>query len=251
MSRRCEIDPFENSVDVCGTCFGEFCESCLVMMKRRKYPLCRECALIAAGVRHQKPKRRGARKTANSRREELRAAPARPPIFEYFDAADEVEMIETAGPDADSVPSVHAASSSPAPKAPPSTSDDASAHAVVSAIDRLAEYEQKAGSKHGNGDEIVLEQPGQGSPADSEPIQFRNPRPYIAATDTPSSTELRLDVSTGPKSIGELMTEPIQQTSATNRQSDDHDSDPYEELPAEIVDDRGEWVPPVLRPADA
>ncbi len=86
MNGRCETDPFDQAVNVCPSCYGEFCPQCLVKTRGRKHPLCRECAIVASGVRSgAKPVPRGDRKTAKKRRTALQKAPVAE-SFRYFDA---------------------------------------------------------------------------------------------------------------------------------------------------------------------
>lgn len=89
MYGRCETDPFDQATDVCDSCYGEFCAACTVTTKGRKHPICKECTIIASGVRPgAKPLLRGSKKTANKRRKALKAAPPAPRSFEYFDDTD-------------------------------------------------------------------------------------------------------------------------------------------------------------------
>ena len=90
MNGRCENDPFDQARNVCGLCYGEFCPTCLVDVKGRKHPLCRECAIAASGVRAgAKPVNRGPKRTAAARRKALQEAPAQE-NFQYFStSADE------------------------------------------------------------------------------------------------------------------------------------------------------------------
>ncbi len=91
MNGRCAIDPFDQAVDVCDMCFGEFCVDCLVETKRRKHPICKGCAVIAAGVRAKpKPVMRGSKKTAKERRKALRSAPIEE-RFQFFDVERELD----------------------------------------------------------------------------------------------------------------------------------------------------------------
>lgn len=86
MYGRCETDPFDQAIDVCDSCYGEFCASCLVTTKSRKHPICKECALIESGIRPgAKPLLRGSKRTAAERRRSLRDAPTTPRNFSYFD----------------------------------------------------------------------------------------------------------------------------------------------------------------------
>lgn len=90
MYGRCETDPFDQAVDVCGSCYGEFCAACLVTTKGRKHRICKECALIASGVRPgAKPLIRGSKKTAGARRKALRDAPEAPAPLEFYDGPKE------------------------------------------------------------------------------------------------------------------------------------------------------------------
>ena len=86
MYGRCETDPFDQATDVCDSCYGEFCAACMVRTKGRKHPICKECAIVASGVRPgAKPLLRGSKKTAAERRRALQDAPAAARTFEYFD----------------------------------------------------------------------------------------------------------------------------------------------------------------------
>lgn len=85
MNGRCETDPFDQAINVCGLCYGEFCQSCLVSVRGRKHPLCKDCAILSAGLRAgAKPASRGSRKTAKARRQALAEAP-RQEGFQYFE----------------------------------------------------------------------------------------------------------------------------------------------------------------------
>jgi len=88
MNGRCETDPFDSAVDVCDSCYGEFCESCLVHPKGRRYPTCTECTLFASGVRHGgAPERKGSRRSSKKRRAALKQQETgESKFFEYFDA---------------------------------------------------------------------------------------------------------------------------------------------------------------------
>ena len=88
MNGRCETDPLDRAVDVCDSCYGEFCSACLVQPKGRRHPICSECALIAAGVRAgAQPDRRGSRRSSKKRRAALKEQfTDEPKLFEFFDA---------------------------------------------------------------------------------------------------------------------------------------------------------------------
>lgn len=97
MNGRCETDPFDQAINVCGMCYGEFCQSCLVMVRGRKHPLCKECAIVSAGLRAGgKAAVRGSRKTANARRQALAEAP-RQDSFQFYEPATPLG-VETAAP---------------------------------------------------------------------------------------------------------------------------------------------------------
>ncbi len=87
MNGRCETDPLDRAINVCGSCYGEFCESCLVMMKGRRHPVCTRCARVLSGVRPgHSIERRGPRNSAKKRREALQAAAADDDnTFAYFE----------------------------------------------------------------------------------------------------------------------------------------------------------------------
>lgn len=48
----CRDHTFETAVDVCRRCGMEFCEMCLLFPRGAAKPLCKECAMIAGGVRN-------------------------------------------------------------------------------------------------------------------------------------------------------------------------------------------------------
>ncbi|MEM7142970.1 MAG: hypothetical protein AAF548_18240 [Actinomycetota bacterium] len=48
----CQHHTFESSQDVCRRCGGEYCEMCLVFPFGNARPLCKECAMVAGGVRN-------------------------------------------------------------------------------------------------------------------------------------------------------------------------------------------------------
>ncbi len=99
MYGRCETDPFDQATDVCDSCYGEFCSACLVKTKGRKHPVCKECTIIASGVRPgAKPLLRGSKKSAAKRRKALKQAPEESPSFEYFDDAKPAGPLETLAP---------------------------------------------------------------------------------------------------------------------------------------------------------
>jgi hypothetical protein len=85
MNGRCETDPFDQAIDVCQSCYGEFCGNCLVEVKGRRHPMCTDCTVAASGVRAGvRPRPRGDRKTAKKRRKHLRSQPVQDG-FRYFD----------------------------------------------------------------------------------------------------------------------------------------------------------------------
>ncbi len=88
MNGRCETDSLDRAVDVCDSCYGEFCRSCLVVPRGRRHPLCTDCALVLSGVRgHSSPQQRGERGTVKQRRAELKAAAETTDdqVFQFFD----------------------------------------------------------------------------------------------------------------------------------------------------------------------
>jgi hypothetical protein len=48
----CREHSFETADEVCRRCGGEFCELCLVYPFGANKPLCKECAMVAGGVRN-------------------------------------------------------------------------------------------------------------------------------------------------------------------------------------------------------
>ncbi len=110
MNGRCETDPFDQAVDVCQSCYGEFCSACLLVPKGRKHPVCKDCAVISSGVRPgAKHPVRGERKTLKQRRKHLRAQPSQD-TFRFFDedtVDDHVSDLDgVAGIDGDEHPDV-------------------------------------------------------------------------------------------------------------------------------------------------
>jgi len=90
MNGRCETDPLDRAVDVCDSCYGEFCKACLVLPKGRRHPICTHCTLVLSGVRgHATVQTRGDKRTVKQRRSDLQAAAAQPTdekVFRFFDA---------------------------------------------------------------------------------------------------------------------------------------------------------------------
>jgi hypothetical protein len=89
MEGRCERHLFDQAVDLCGTCGGEYCNDCLVYsFGPKKPPFCLPCAVQRAGVRsnaaNYKPlsarqQRKIAKERAHAARveaQQLRSAPA-------------------------------------------------------------------------------------------------------------------------------------------------------------------------------
>jgi hypothetical protein len=89
MEGRCERHLFDQAVDLCGVCGGEYCNDCLVYsFGPKKPPFCLPCAVQRAGVRsnaaNYKPmstrqQRKLAKERAHAARAEtkqLRAQPA-------------------------------------------------------------------------------------------------------------------------------------------------------------------------------
>lgn len=101
MNGRCETDPLDRAVDVCDSCYGEFCKVCLVLPKGRRHPICTHCTLALSGVRgHATVQPRGDRRTVKQRRAELQAAAAEPAdekVFKFFDADAEPAAAGTDG----------------------------------------------------------------------------------------------------------------------------------------------------------
>lgn len=98
MNGRCETDPLDRAVDVCDSCYGEFCKVCLVLPKGRRHPICTHCTLVLSGVRgHATVQPRGEKRTVKQRRAELAAAAAEPSddkVFRFFDADAEPDDAE-------------------------------------------------------------------------------------------------------------------------------------------------------------
>lgn len=104
MNGRCETDHLDQAVDVCDSCYGEFCDRCLVWPKGRRHPVCTECALIASGVRTgERPPPLGSRRTAKKRRKALKASVEQTmtgaDTFAYFDGGVELTTAEGATPE--------------------------------------------------------------------------------------------------------------------------------------------------------
>jgi len=101
MNGRCASDPLDQAIDVCDVCYEEFCQSCLVTIRGRKHPLCRECALSVAGIKGRtRRKRRGSRRTAKRRRQQLAdAARDRNPSFAFFNDPPATDTDNDEGPD--------------------------------------------------------------------------------------------------------------------------------------------------------
>ncbi|MEQ8842751.1 MAG: hypothetical protein RIB98_17350 [Acidimicrobiales bacterium] len=49
----CQDHSFETAENLCRRCGFEYCELCLVYPFGARRPLCKECAMVAGGVRHQ------------------------------------------------------------------------------------------------------------------------------------------------------------------------------------------------------
>ncbi len=100
MNGRCETDPLDRAIDVCDSCYGEFCKVCLVLPKGRRHPICTHCTLVLSGVRgHATVQPRGEKRTVKQRRAELAAAAAQPSddkVFRFFDADTEPDDAEAA-----------------------------------------------------------------------------------------------------------------------------------------------------------
>ncbi len=47
----CAIHPFERTDRMCGRCGYSYCDDCLIVPSPRKPPLCKACAMAAAGIR--------------------------------------------------------------------------------------------------------------------------------------------------------------------------------------------------------
>jgi len=121
MNGRCETNPLDPAINVCDSCYGEFCDSCLVNPGGRKHPICRDCALAASGVRGRtRVSPKGSRKSAKERRKKLKEAGATPSTqgFQYFD--------EIAAPQSTAEPSP-----------PPRTQTEQNGERATSAVARL------------------------------------------------------------------------------------------------------------------
>lgn len=92
MNGRCATDPFDQAVNVCQSCYGEFCGDCLLQVKGQRHPVCKECAIIASGVRPgARPAVRGDRKTVKRRRKALAEQQRDVAVFHYFDEEPKAE----------------------------------------------------------------------------------------------------------------------------------------------------------------
>jgi len=90
MNGRCETDPVDQAVNVCGMCYGDYCQACLLKMKGRRHPVCKDCARTSSGVsKNAKIEPKGSRGTAKKRREEYADAAHEKPEFVYFDEAED------------------------------------------------------------------------------------------------------------------------------------------------------------------
>lgn len=105
MNGRCETDPLDRAINVCDSCYGEFCASCLVSPKGRRHPICTECAIAASGVRGRADVTlRGPKKSAKKRREELANVEPDPmdeEVFTFFDVDRDLDGRDTDGRDTD------------------------------------------------------------------------------------------------------------------------------------------------------
>ena len=234
MNGRCETDPLDRAVDVCDSCYGEFCAPCLVTVKGRRRPYCQECATIAAGLRGSaKPELRGSRRTARKRRAELAAANTdNESVFSFFD--DDQPGREDPGQD--------------------TTDDPASADAPVQQPS-FTPLHEVLGAKDGapDGEPVVPS-----TPAMARLAQLREAQ---GSAPTPAPPPLPSDVSTNPPAGHETepaanwdtdwMSAPIgsdlPRTGGERRSEEDADRyDPEPPPPADPVDLQSDWSPPVF-----
>ena len=144
MNGRCETDPLDRAVDVCDSCYGEFCQQCLIQPRGRRHPLCTDCALALSGVRgHVSPQVRGDRRTAKERRTELKASAAQDDeqVFRFFDAdqaAFEPQAVGQRGRRKRGK-SIHPSTPAPASAAPTEVSDAVTALGTAAGVPGAAD----------------------------------------------------------------------------------------------------------------
>ncbi len=227
MYGRCETDPFDQATDVCDSCYGEFCSACLVKTKGRKHPVCKECTIIASGVRPgAKPLLRGSKKSAGKRRKALQQAPVESPSFEYFDDASPVAVDSLDAPDQQTddaggeqiddhaelvgapfpAEPDHELEAVEAPAAAPEQTDEpgvASVRSVTPGLAALAQHQaERSGHPAGSSDDDPasvpapdwLITPDDGAspfadePSEPAPAQAPAPAPALAASPEPASS---------------------------------------------------------------
>ncbi len=196
MNGRCESDPFDQAIDVCPSCYGEFCSQCLVDTKVRKHPLCRECALIVSGLRvGGKPVVRGDKKTVKQRRAALRQKPVTR-AFEYFGLEGEDDGSPTESNRSSSGQWLssddalgQAAQGQSGDEIGDAESADESGKLKRSAIDQLGVIKETGVTPPkaqrpaaDDGDELPEHLAEAFDEADEGPAAFRRPRPFIGST---------------------------------------------------------------------
>jgi hypothetical protein len=87
---RCHAHPFDRAADICSQCGGNFCGVCVVFpFGERRPAVCKECALVMAGVRRGRRRRNRPISTRElkRRRLHLREQLAAEPVgmFRYLD----------------------------------------------------------------------------------------------------------------------------------------------------------------------
>ncbi len=120
MSERCHNDSLDSADDVCDSCYGSFCSDCLVTLRTKPHPICKECALILSGVRGtRKPKIIGDKKTVKQRRQNLKKQAKNEKYFSFFD--DEKDEVDT--PSFEAISEIRNSTPAPAADAKPSEAD--------------------------------------------------------------------------------------------------------------------------------
>lgn len=132
----CREHSFETADEVCRRCGGEFCELCLVYPFGANKPLCKECAMVAGGVRNHssRPEMKGRAvrakvKAFEQRRRRVSDSVTATPAMEITDPT-LVDPLAAPAVDADLVavpvpaPAEQAAGDDPPPPPPPPPPSD-------------------------------------------------------------------------------------------------------------------------------
>ncbi|MEM9467738.1 MAG: hypothetical protein AAGA90_20360 [Actinomycetota bacterium] len=137
----CVDHSFESATAICRRCGQEFCDNCLVFPFGEKKPLCKDCAMMIAGVKSQARRPEMASRFVRRRAKEFAkavtsaSAPMPEPEVPAIVDTTEVDPAEVPEPEFEYAPAGHVEPPTPDASAPPPPPPSQPAEGVAPAVD--------------------------------------------------------------------------------------------------------------------